>query len=73
MTFVTNLHTKRKLLKESFNICDGRGPLPLHGEMIVALGLGGDVLPQLAGRQAGPRRVVTTAGDPVATLATFAA
>lgn len=49
------------------------GPSPLYGEVIVALGLGGNVLPQLAGCQAGPRRVVTAAGDPVATLAAFAA
>ena len=49
------------------------GPLPLYGEVIVALGLGGNVLPQLAGREAGPSRVVTTAGDPVATLTAFAA
>ncbi len=48
-------------------------PSPLYGEVIIALGLGGDVLPQLVGRQAGPRRVVTAAGDPVATLAAFAA
>lgn len=48
------------------------GDPPLHFEVIIALSLGGDVLPQLAGRQAGPRRVVTAAGDPVATLAAFA-
>lgn len=48
-------------------------PSPLYGEVIIALCLRGDVLPQLIGRQAGPRRVVTAAGDPVATLAAFAA
>ena len=41
--------------------------------MIVALGLRGDVLPQLAGRQASPRRVVAAAGHPVAALAVLAA
>lgn len=55
-----------------FHLSNGR-PSPLQGEVIVALGLGGDVLPQLVGRQAGPRRVVATAGDPVATLAALAA
>lgn len=45
---------------------------PLNGEVVVTLGLRGYVLPQLAGCQAGPRRVVTAAGDPVAALATFA-
>lgn len=47
-------------------------PSPLYGEVIITLGLGGDVLPQLGGRQAGPRRVVAAAGDPVATFAAFA-
>ena len=46
---------------------------PLYGEVIIALSLRGDVLPQLTGRQAGPRCVVTAAGDPVATFAAFAA
>ena len=41
--------------------------------MIVALGLGGDALPQLAGGQASPRRVVSAAGHPVAPLAVLAA
>lgn len=45
---------------------------PLDGEVVITLGLRGDVLPQLAGRQAGPRRVVAAAGDPVAALAAFA-
>lgn len=45
---------------------------PLYGEVVVTLGLRGDVLPQLVGRQAGPRRVVAAAGDPVAALAAFA-
>lgn len=48
------------------------GPSPLYGEVIITLGLGGDVLPQLGGRQAGPCRVVAAAGDPVATFAAFA-
>lgn len=47
--------------------------LPLYGEVIIALGLRGDVLPQLIGRQACPCGVVTATGDPVATLAVFAA
>lgn len=46
---------------------------PLYGEVIVALSLRGNVLPQLAGRQAGPRRVVSTTWDTVATFAVFAA
>lgn len=41
--------------------------------MVVALSLRGDVLPQLAGRQAGPCRVVTATGDPVAASAALAA
>lgn len=52
---------------------DRRGHSPLYGEVIIALGLGGDVLPQLVGRQAGPCRVVTATGDPVTTFAAFAA
>lgn len=49
------------------------GHSPLYGEVIIALSLRGDVLPQLIGRQAGPCGVVTAAWDPVATLAVFAA
>lgn len=48
-------------------------PSPLDREVVVAVGLGGDVLPQLAGGQAGPQRVVAAAGHPVATLAALAA
>lgn len=48
-------------------------PSPLYGELIVALSLRSDVLPQLTRCQAGPRRVVTAARDSVATLAAFAA
>lgn len=45
---------------------------PLYGKVVITLCLGGNVLPQLAGRQAGPRRVVPAAWDPVASFAIFA-
>lgn len=71
---ITDGHTRRRCRKRAVT-CASRRPtrnLPLDGEVVVALGLRGDVLPQLVGRQAGPRRVVTAAGDPVAALAAFA-
>lgn len=46
---------------------------PLYCKVIITLGFGGDVLPQLVGSQTGPHRVVATTRHPVTTFATFAA
>lgn len=49
------------------------GISPLYCVVIITLGFGGDVLPQLVRSQTGPHGVVATTGDPVTAFTAFTA
>ena len=70
--FASSLLVGIKLL--AYHACIlARANSPVQGEVVVALSLGDNALPQFAGRQAGPGRVVPASRNPVFAFAVLAA